>query len=329
MSSKPDEATARAIWIVWAACAGLSILFAGTVATAVLASPKARSSVFNIYLAFLLSVEAYQGLNAVIICLLNAAQGGYVGPAMCSYQGWYMLFAAGSAFYLNLLIAYEVFRLLSATKRLASHMPPSRRVAVFRCVGILLSCAFISSMSLWRVLPHESRLMRGLVCFPSSSGTVGKMSPLFLPVVFPLLIMLPTLLCFALAFVSWRRRLFDFGIHRTLAARISTDLHVKAAHRSRLQRARMISIYFARIFIVLLLWYPAFGVAILPIRSPLAMAAGLPFIFLQAAVSACMSLTKTDVREAAIGLAGPRLICMCTPASRVACMEPRPVDGLP
>jgi uncharacterized membrane protein len=58
-SSKPDDATAQAVWIAWAACSGLSTLFAGTVATAVLASEKARGSVFNIYLTCALSIEAF------------------------------------------------------------------------------------------------------------------------------------------------------------------------------------------------------------------------------------------------------------------------------
>jgi hypothetical protein len=52
---------------------------------------------------------------------------------MCEYQSWYMPFAAGCGFYLNLLIAHEVFRLLSATKRIEADIPPSRRVAVLRC----------------------------------------------------------------------------------------------------------------------------------------------------------------------------------------------------
>jgi hypothetical protein len=329
ITSKPDAGTARAIWIVWAACSGISTVFAGTVVTAVLASPKALSSAFNVYLAFLLSVEAYLGLSVLITCQLNIAHDGYVGWAMCSYQGWYLLFAAGSAFYLNLLIAIEVFRLLSATKRLDFYVPPTQRAAVVRCMSVLLSCALVSSMSMWRVLPHQSRLLRGLICLSSGSSTVGRLSPITLRVTLPLLILLPTSLCFALALVSWRRGLFDFSTFRTFTSGNSKDLHMQAVHRSRLQQSRMITMYFARIFIVLLLWYPALVVTFLPIRSPLAVAVILPCVFLQSAVSACMSLTKTDVREATIGLFGSRLFYMCTPPSQVACRGPRPGDGLP
>jgi hypothetical protein len=254
LSSKPDDATARAVWIGWAACAALSTLSAGTVATALMSCERARLSVLNIYLACLLAIEAFMGLNFLITCLLNVAQHGYASRAMCEYQGLYLLFGAGSAFYLNLLIAYEVFRLLSATKRLDSYTPPPRRVARLRCAGVMLPCALVSSMGTWNVFPHQSRLLRGLICFPSGSGTLGVMSPLFLPVIFPLLILLPTLLCFSLAFISWRRKLFHFGIRSLqVAAADSEDLHAQAAHRHRLQQAQMITLYFARIFVVLLL----------------------------------------------------------------------------
>jgi hypothetical protein len=150
-----------------------STLLASTVVTAILASGKARGSVFNVYLACLLSVKAFNGLNVIITCLLNVANGSFASEAMFEWQAWYMSFAASSAFYLNLLIAYEVFNLLSAPKRLDSYTPPSGRVAVLRCVGVMLPCALISSMSAWRVLPHRARLMRGLICFPSSSGEIG------------------------------------------------------------------------------------------------------------------------------------------------------------
>lgn len=323
-SSKPDDAFARATWIAWAACAALSTLSAGTVATAVLRCRKARSSIFNIYLACLLSVEAHMSLSVVITCLMNVANGGYVGRAMCEYQSFYMAFAAGSAFYLNLLIAYEVFRLLSATKRLESYIPPTRRRAVLRCIGIMLPCALGSSMSSWRVLPHEARLLRGMICFPAGSGTVGRLSVLFLPVMFPLYIFLPTVLLLALALVSWRRKLFDFSIQRIARASDSDDLHAQAAHRHRLQQARMITLYFGRILVVLLLWYPAFGLSVSTIHSPLVVTIGLPFVFLQSAVSSCMSLTKTDVREAVIGLLGKRLACMCARTSRVTPWQQSP-----
>lgn len=326
-SSKPDESFARAVWIAWSACAMLSFFAAGTVATAVLASQKARASTFNIYLSCLLSVEAYMSLNVVITCLLNLAHGGYIGEAMCEYQGWYMSLAAGSAFYLNLLIAYEVFRLLSATERIDPYIPPSRRVAVLRCIGVILPCALISSMGAWRVLPHRARLMRGMICFPSGSGKIGELSPIFLPVMFPVLIFLPTLLSFALAYVSWRRKLFDFGIRHTVLPSDSNDLHARAAHRFRLQQARRITLFFARIFVVVLLWYPAFALTVVPFHSPLATAIGMPFVFLQSGVSACMSLTKTDVREAVVELLGPRLACLCTRPSRVANWQSPPAEG--
>jgi hypothetical protein len=117
-------------------------------------------------------------------------------------------------------------------------------------MGVMLPCALISSMGPWRVLPHEFRLMRGLFCFSSGSGTIGELSPNLLNVIFPLFIFLPTLLSpLTLAVVSWRRKLFDFGISRIACVSNSNDLHAQAAHRSRVQQARMIKRYFASIFV--------------------------------------------------------------------------------
>jgi hypothetical protein len=255
-------------------------------------------------------------------------QGGYVSEAMCEWQAFYMSFAAGSAFYLNLLIAYEVFSMLSATKLIISYTPPKRRVAVLRCFGVMLSCALISSMSAWRVLPHRARLMRGMICLSTGSGEIGRSSTILVPIIAPLFILIPTMLLFTLAFVSWRRKLFDFGIHHTFRSSDSTNLHARAAHRHRLQQARMITLFYARIFIVVLLYYPAFCLAVIPLHSPLAAAIGLPFIFLQSAVSACMSLTKTDVREAVIDLLSLGLPRMCTRPARVAAWQSQPQDSL-
>jgi hypothetical protein len=323
-SSKPDDATLRAVWIIWAACAGLSTLLASTVATAILASGKARGSVFNLYLACLLSVEAFNGLNVIITCLLNVAHGTFISEAMCEWQAWYMSFAASSAFYLNLLIAHEVFKLLSATKRIDPYTPPTQRVAMLRCFGVMLPCALISSMGAWRVLPHRARLMRGLICFPSGSNEIGQLSLIFLPVMFPLCVFLPTVLSCSLALVSWRRKLFDFGIRHTVLPSDSNDLHARAAHRHRLQQARMITLFFSRIFVVVLLWYPAFLSTAIPFYSPMFTAIGLPFVFLQSAVSACMSLTKTDVREAVVDLLSSGLFHMCRRPSRVAAWQSQP-----
>lgn len=54
---------------------------------AVLACDKTRASSFNIYLAVLLSIDVFRGLNFFITCMLNVTNGGYLGRAMCDYQG--------------------------------------------------------------------------------------------------------------------------------------------------------------------------------------------------------------------------------------------------
>lgn len=241
-----------------------------------------------------------------------------------------MLFAGGSTFYLNLLSAHEVFRQMSATKQLHPYTPPSQRVAVLRCLAVLLPCALISSMGAWRVLPHEGHLLRGLVCFPSGSNIDGRLSSLLVPVIFPLLIGLPTVLLVPLALLSWRRKLHDFGVsrfRRVVGTSDSSGLHAQAAHRLRIQQARKAcTVCLARTLAVTLLWYPAIGVMALQVHSPLAMAIGLALIFVCPIVLSYMSLNKTEVRQAVIDLLGPLLGCMCT-SRRIAAWKSEPGTG--
>jgi hypothetical protein len=85
-SSKPDDASVRAIWTGWAVFAVLSTLSSAMVVTIVLSSKKVRASIFNVYLAALPSAEFFMSLNFAITCLLNVAHGGYLGRVMCEYQ---------------------------------------------------------------------------------------------------------------------------------------------------------------------------------------------------------------------------------------------------
>jgi hypothetical protein len=208
----------------------------------------------------------------------------------------------GSSFYINLLLAHELFRLLSATKRLESYTPPSTRVVLLRCLGVALPCAIIASLGMWGVLPHEARLVRGLVCMTTASGTLGRLSLLYLPIILPLLTLVPTLLTLALAAGSWHRKLLDFELKLIWDASKSENLHARAAHRHRVQQARMLTNHFVRILVVVLLWYPAIGFMLAMFHSPASTALGLPFVFIQSLVSAAIALTKPDIKEAAFEL---------------------------
>jgi hypothetical protein len=241
---------------------------------------------------------------------------------MCEYQGFYITFSVGCSFYVNLLIAHELFRLLSATRRLESYKPPSRQSVLLRCLGVALPCAILASLGALGILPHEARLMRGVVCLTSASGTIGRRSPIFLPVIFPILVFIPTALTVAFAVVSWRRKLLNFELKRLSNTSCSDDFHARAAHRQRVQQARMLTIYFARILVVVLLWYPAIACMFTVTHSPAPAAIGAPFAFVQSIVSAAMSLTKTDVRDAVICLFR-RLTCQpAAPVAPLSCTEP-------
>lgn len=63
----------------------------------------------------------------------------------------------------------------------------------------------------------------------------------------------------------------------------------------------MLTIYFARILVVVLLWYPAIGCMMAIVHSLAPAAIGIPFVFVQSIVSAAMSLTKTDIKDAVVG----------------------------
>jgi hypothetical protein len=66
---------------------------------------------------------------------------------------------------------------------------------------------------------------------------------------------------------------------------------------------------------------------VLPIHSPLAIAIGMPFIFLQTCVSSFMALTKTDVRQAVKDLFEPIRARVRPLPRKVGSQTTRPLVG--
>jgi hypothetical protein len=126
-------------------------------------------------------------------------------------------------------------------------------------------------------------------------------SLILLPIILPLLILVLTALAIVVAVVSWRRKLLDFELTR-IARATSQDLHTRAVRRHRIHQTRMLTIYFVRTFVVVLLWYPAIFCMLTTVHSPASTAIGVPFVFIQSIVSSAMIMTKTDVNEAAVRL---------------------------
>jgi hypothetical protein len=262
--------------------------------TAILSSPKARSSVFNIYLAALNWPDITFSVAFLFTSLQNLGHGGYL-IGMCKYQSFFVAFGGSASFYMNALIAYEVYGLLSATKRLKAYIPPSNRTVILRVLAVYAWCAFLASCVLWAV-PIYPYLMRGLICLPSEVSTASSMFrfAVFMPMTF----MAPVMFSVGIGFVSWLQGLIRFYPPMKALSSGAEQGSMSVAIGNRRRQARALFLYFTRIFVALLLWIPLVGSTMLDVRSIWPLASGMTLGFAQPIFTVAAALSKADVREA-------------------------------
>mmetsp|Transcript_13362 Transcript_13362/g.40508 ORF Transcript_13362/g.40508 Transcript_13362/m.40508 type:complete len:282 (-) Transcript_13362:151-996(-) len=253
--------------------------------------------------------------NNVIVNMANLSFGGYTSYACCVWQCFYTVWTGGVTFGVNMIITVEVYRLLSATKRLQMYQPPAKPIVLRRCLGVVLVVTALAALVFIPGVPFKPRLMRGIMCLPASDGTFNGRSELFVYFVLPCVVGVPTVVTLTIGAVSWYRRLLVFEIDRqemTLSEKESSQaLHNRAAHRERVQAARSLTIYFSRVFFCLLMWYPAFLSLLIAIEPVAPFAIGMLLISWQSFVSSMLALTKADVRQAAL-----HRFRLCIPGAR-------------
>lgn len=311
------------MWAGWLTVSLLAAIASLSIMLSVLLSPSARAATFNLYLVALSIPDFVISFNCAITCGMNYKAGFYVSEGMCEWQAFYASFGIAGSFWLNALVARELHVLLRRTKALLDYRPPPPLVVARQCALVLLLCSLLSSTHLWDVFPFRAFPTYGIVCVVNDYD-VG--SSLFTWLVYmPSIAFLPCFYVFYVAYDCWRKRLFSFDDSirpKELSARSSfrsTEGDSEAGsiiaemmtrrNERRTRQARALGLYFARIFLALLvMWVPAsIFLVLVKFRSPWGVWLGGTWGHLQGLVSALMCLTKSDVREAVIDLYTCRL----------------------
>jgi len=299
--STPDDWVMTMIWGIWTAAAAVDLLFTGTLLVVVLSTPKVRESAFNLYLAALVGPDFLSSCGFVLTNTLNLIYHEYVSSAMCKWQAFYGTFAIAGSFWMNALVAFELYRLLAATKRLRNFVPPPPRVAAARCLGVYALAAFISAMPSLGMVPVHPMPLRGLVCLPDPASPDEE--PFFLVVYFSLFCVIPLILSLVIAFISWWTGLIRFGDNsraqqspsRTILS-LGAEPDLPAIHR--VGQARSLSVYFVRLFLACLMWLPGIGLNIYADRSAIPIAMAISWMLMLNTVAVPLSFAKRDVRGA-------------------------------
>mgnify|MGYP003685248349 CR=1 FL=1 len=279
---------------------------------------QARFSIFTLFLAVIFALEACISLNAFACSLANLVNGTYVGYGECLWQSFYLTSMGSSISWVNMLVMVELYRMLAATKALRKYSPPSRLMALSRCLIVCLICIVVMSIIFFPAVPFKPRLVRGLLCIPMSDGTPYGMSTILL-LILPLSLGLPTCITIGLGIMCWRRKLLHFELEkqrRTIRGglRSSQAIHEQASHRERVQAAKSVTIFFLQAFLCQLMWYPALFALIIDSRSVAPFTLGVALIPLQSFASSILAMSKSDVRASAMQLLR-RCCFFCLPPS--------------
>ena len=311
--------------LMWRFLSGVSFVAAsctGFLMIAILSSPKARRTPFNLYIVGLMVPDFVFMFCCGITCALNSSQHGYVSSAMCDWQSAYLVFGVGASCWMNGLVSLELYGLMRTAATMQPYFGKSARAVSLQCLAVYAWAGFVASWTLWDVLPHQAFYTRGLLCAPTEYSVVSTY--FFWFAFIPAVAGIPATIAFYVAFQCWRQSLLSRNF-RTSIAMMSTASVPSAAldsevYRHRVHQTRSLALYFTRIFLCLLLmWAPAiFLVWVLSVHSHWLVWLGATWGHLQGLVSAMMSLSKEDVKEAALHL----LRCQPTRSSAVM---PKPV----
>jgi hypothetical protein len=222
---------------------------------------------------------------------------------------------------MNAVIALEVYQLLHKTKELAEYTPPTWRVVLCRCLGVYAWSDFIASWSLWGVLPHRAFLHWGMVCLPAEYSLRSQLFYFFFTFVCT---GLPITIASFVGYKVYRSKLLDFNAQIAHISKSTADIfRTQDAYRQRAQRARCIGIYFAQIFITLVMRQFGALLTLPDTHSAAPFLVGITWFSCIPILTAAASLTKADVREAVLDL----VCCRWARRRRNACsVTPHPGD---
>lgn len=197
---------------------------------------------------------------------------------MCQFQAFYLTSTIAANNWLNLAVARELHSLLCASRSFRKYEMPSTKRVMFTALSVYAHSCFIASWALWADrfdnFPHRTVNFSGMACLPLEYSR--ESSIFYYSVYIQFLAGIPFFAIFGMGFHIWYRNLMPpTGRRRTLA------------------------IFFGRIMAVFaIMWLPSFVFGLTGAGRPWLVFVGGSFGLLQGTVSAAITLTKPDIRDA-------------------------------
>lgn len=289
IEAAPSDAALHLMWKILGSVTFLVTLMCSAVLLGILCHPPTRRKAFNLYILFLTIPDwIYSGM-CIFTCWLSAAAGHFSSTEMCRFQSFYLVFGLSANAWINGIVAWEVYRLLTCSRIRQRYIPPKCREVVTRVIVVYLYCALVAALPLWGSSPSTSDpamedgllprvgLVSGIFCYPS---TYSLASDLFYWLVYnPLSFGIPYL------YVFW----------------VFYDVVIRSKLLPPMGKRRHLSIFFFRIsFVFLAMWMPAI-VLMFMFRgrvSPWVIYAVGTWSHTQGFVSAAIACCKPDIYTA-------------------------------
>jgi len=278
LQAAPSDHDLVLMWSLWMAINVVVAVIVALVLFSILLHRKARSNPFNIFLVFLMVPDFLFSACCALSCLLNALVGHYWSAAMCQFQAFYVVLGIAANNWLNLAVGWELHSLLSSSRVFRKYTLPSNQRVVFISLSVYAYSCFLASWALWADrfdnFPHRIVTISGMGCLPLE---YSRESSIFWYVVyFPLMTGIPFFAVLGMGFHIWYHSLMPpSGRRRTLA------------------------IFFGPIIAIFaIMWLPYFALGLSGAGRPWLVFAGGAVGHCQGAVSALITLTKPDVRQA-------------------------------
>jgi len=299
---------------IWAVVSLLVAIAGTTLVVAIISSRRTRHSAFDLYLAALAVPDLFLGWNCFIACTIRTGDGAYEAHgALCLWQGVFTSFGVAASFWINAIVAHDLYALLLKTKQCENYSPPTPAVVLCRCICAYAFSALVSSVPLFQGFPVDIYMLRGLICTPVDTDLTSTV--LYWLGLTPFITGIPMMYTCGVILVCWHRELVpNFPrlrfAHHSSAKETPQDLLASGttgdAQERRARRARAVSLYFFRLFLALIgMQTPGLLLLLcLPIRSPWAFWVGGTMIHLQGLMSVAMGMAKPSVWQAVRDLLG-------------------------
>lgn len=276
----PSDSDLFKMWSSWAALTFLTGIITTAVLIPVVTSKKAMRNPFNLYLVFLMLPDACVAFACALSCTTNAMAGHFTSDWGCYLQSFYLVFSIGTNCWLNALITWHIWRMLSSSQNFRRYKPPTHKRILKETALVYLYGAFLAGMGMLNDVswwPHKTQLVIGAACLPMDFSTGSTV--FFYCCFFPLLFGIPVSYVCYVIYQIWKQGMLPPpGRRRTLA------------------------IYFIRLAVVFLgMWAPGLlFMFVLPhaFAHPWLFFGGGSWSHLQGFASTVVSLMKPDIQEA-------------------------------